>query len=250
MLKFTIFPAIDLLKGRVVRLQEGDPSRETDYSSDPAEVAARWLDAGAAWLHVINLDGALDQPDSASRQALQSILEVTRQHGASIQFGGGLRSLALVEQVLDMGVDRAIFGTLAIEQPDELKNAVVRWGPERIAASLDARQGMVKVRGWKEGTTTSALNQAQELRKTGLDWLIYTDISRDGMQTGLNLNATVEIARSTGLNIIAAGGLKDWKDIDGACQAGLSGVITGRALYEGNFEPHQLFSYRCKGRLG
>jgi phosphoribosylformimino-5-aminoimidazole carboxamide ribotide isomerase len=250
MLKFTIFPAIDLRQGRVVRLQEGDPARETGYASDPAEVAARWLDAGADWLHVINLDGALDQPDSASRQALQSILEVTRRHGASIQFGGGLRSLALVEQVLDMGVDRAIFGTLAIEQPDELQKAISLWGTERIAASLDARQGMVKVRGWKEGTITSAMSQAQELRKTGLNWLIYTDISRDGMQTGLNLNATVEIAQSTGINVIAAGGLKDWKDIENACQAGLSGVITGRALYEGAFDSGELFSYRCKGRLG
>lgn len=238
---FIVFPAIDLRQGQVVRLKEGDPSRQTRYSSDPAQVAERWLQAGASWLHVINLDGAFEQPDARNRQALAAILKTAKKYQARVQFGGGLRSLEAVAAAFDLGVDRAILGTLVIEQPDLLPQALVRWGAERIAVSLDAREGQVHARGWQQATGRSALSLAAAFQQAGLRWLIFTDIARDGLQTGLNLAATVELARATGLKVIASGGVASLEDIHNARQAGLAGVITGRALYEAAIDPALLF---------
>lgn len=140
---FLVFPAIDLRAGQVVRLAEGDPARQTAYSNDPAAAARRWLSEGANWLHVVNLDGAFDQPDAANRAALRAILAVAAQAGAKVQFGGGLRSLDAVRQALDLGVARVVLGTLAVEQPDLLAQAVRQWGAERVAAGLDARDGII-----------------------------------------------------------------------------------------------------------
>lgn len=225
-----------------MRLKEGDPERQTKYSTDPARVAECWLSAGAAWLHVINLDGAFEQPDAANRQALHIILETAKSHNAAVQFGGGLRDLEAVKEVLDLGVSRAILGTLAIKQPDLFKKALKNWGAERIAVSLDARDGIVQVRGWQEATTFSAIELGRSFQQVGLRWLIFTDISRDGLQMGLNISATVEMARATGLQVIASGGVRSYKDIENARNARLAGVIAGRALYEGAIDPVQLFS--------
>lgn len=238
---FIVFPAIDLRQGQVVRLKEGDPNRQTRYSNDPAQAAERWLQAGAAWLHVINLDGAFEQPDARNRQALGAILDVARQYQARVQFGGGLRTPEAIAAAFDLGVDRAILGTLAIDQPGVLAQALSRWGAERIAVSLDARQGQVHTRGWQQATEHSALALASAFRKAGLCWLVFTDIDRDGLQTGLNLPATVELARTSGLNVIASGGVSSLEDIENARRAGLAGVITGRALYEATIDPAQLF---------
>ncbi|HMN61144.1 MAG TPA: HisA/HisF-related TIM barrel protein, partial [Anaerolinea sp.] len=184
---FIVFPAIDLRAGQVVRLAEGDPARQTAYSNDPAAAAERWLSEGARWLHVVNLDGAFDQPDAANRAALRAILAVASQAGAKVQFGGGLRSLDAVRVALDLGVERVVLGTLAVERPDLLADAIRQWGVERVAAGLDARDGFVQVRGWQQASPLTALQAAQTLRQAGLHWLVFTDISRDGLQTGLNL---------------------------------------------------------------
>jgi phosphoribosylformimino-5-aminoimidazole carboxamide ribotide isomerase len=239
---FIIFPAIDLRGGQVVRLKEGDPNRQTHYSPDPAQVARRWIDAGARWIHVVNLDGAFDQPDLANRRALEAILQTAADAGVSVQFGGGLRSLEAIQTALEAGVTRAILGTLVVEQPAILTQALQRWGSQRIGAGLDARAGKVQVRGWQSATTQDALELAHSLRQTGLRWLVFTDIARDGLQTGLNLAATADLARATGLAVIASGGVASQSDIEGARQAGLSGVIVGRALYEGSVDPASLFS--------
>jgi phosphoribosylformimino-5-aminoimidazole carboxamide ribotide isomerase len=238
---FTVYPAIDLREGQVVRLAEGDRARQTHYSNDPAAVARRWLSAGASWLHVVNLDGAFDQPDSANRQALQAILKEVRTVGANVQFGGGLRSLDAIAEAFTLGVARVVLGTLAIEQPEIALEALRRWGPGSMALGLDARDGLVRVRGWQEGLPLPAIDVARSYLEHGLQWLIFTDISRDGLQTGLNLSATVELAQATGLQVIASGGVRGLEDITSARQAGLAGVIAGRALYEGTLPVEDLF---------
>ena len=242
MASFTIFPAIDLLQGQVVRLQEGDPQRQTSYSADPEKIAGRWLAAGAGWLHVVNLDGAFDQPDSANRQALESIILLAKKKSARLQFGGGLRTVEAVEALLAHGLERAILGTMAIEKPENISKLIKQWGSERIAVSLDARDGLVQVHGWKNSSGISALQVAQDLAGAGLQWLIYTDIRRDGLQQGLNLESTLQIAGQTGINVIASGGVASEEDILIARTAGLAGVIVGKALYEGKINLAKLLA--------
>lgn len=239
--RFIVFPAIDLRGGQVVRLKEGDPNRQTHYSSDPAGAARRWIEAGCTWLHVVNLDGAFDQPDSANRGALAAILAAAAESKVPVQFGGGLRSLADIERALQAGVSRAIVGTLAVDQPEILAEALARWGVERVGVSLDARDGRVQVRGWQSATPVIASDLAQTLRQNGLRWLVFTDIARDGLQTGLNLPSTVELSQVSGLSVIASGGVSRLEDIESARQAGLAGAIVGRALYEGAIDPQRLF---------
>lgn len=241
---FIVFPAIDLKNGQVVRLKEGDPSRQTNYASDPAGVAARWITAGAQWLHVVNLDGAFEQADSANQKALQAILEVSMAYDTPIQFGGGLRSLQDAERILDLGVSRAVFGTAAVAQPELVRKAVHQWGADRIAVSLDARDGIVRVRGWQESSNQTAVNLGLDFQQMGLRWIVFTDIARDGLQTGVNLPATLLLAQTTGLLVVASGGVNTIDDVRAIRSAGLPGVIVGRALYEGSIQPEDLFSSR------
>ncbi len=239
---FTVFPAIDLRQGQVVRLTEGDPGRQTQYSSAPANVARAWITKGARWLHIVNLDGAFDQPDLANQRALKAILDVARECQIPVQFGGGMRSLEAVQTALEAGVTRVVLGTLAVEQPEVFEKALALWGSARVAVSLDARDGQVQVRGWQEGTSRSALEMARALKARGLEWLVFTDIARDGLQTGLNLNATAEMAQTSGLQVIASGGVSRLTDVLQARKAGLAGAIVGRALYEGTVDPQSLFA--------
>jgi phosphoribosylformimino-5-aminoimidazole carboxamide ribotide isomerase len=233
---FTIFPAIDLRLGKVVRLMEGDPNRQTAYSDNPAGTAKRWLDAGASWLHVVNLDGAFGEAGNQNQIALEEILSTAAVYRASIQLGGGLRSLEDVQAVLDLGVQRAILGTLAVRQPDQLQQALARWGAGRISASLDARGSEVLVHGWQEGSQLDLFELAAHFKTLGLEWLVYTDVARDGMQTGYNRPTTLRLARESGLNMIASGGVRDLEDIEAAAADGLPGIILGKALYEGRID--------------
>jgi phosphoribosylformimino-5-aminoimidazole carboxamide ribotide isomerase len=246
-----IYPAIDLRRGQVVRLQEGDPARQTQYDPDPAQAARRWLAAGARWLHVVNLDGAFGEAGAANRAALIAILGVAREYAVPVQFGGGLRTPETLAEVQELGVARCVLGTAIIEQPDLLPTALARWGAERIVAGLDAREGIVQVRGWQQGSGQPAVKLAQHLAGQGLRWLVFTDIARDGLQTGLNIAATADLARQSGLNVIASGGVGGWPDIHAAHAAGLPGAIVGKALYEGKFVPAELFAFssRAPGRV-
>jgi len=232
---FTLYPAIDLRQGRVVRLRQGDPSRQKVYADDPAAIAQRWLAEGARWLHVVNLDGAFGQEDAANRAALQAILRVAARFHAQVQFGGGLRSLDAVAQVLNLGVARVVLGTLAARRPGVVAEALRHWGPARVAVGIDARDGRVQVSGWAESTDLDAVAFARRLAATGLRTVIFTDIRRDGLQTGLALEATVTLQRASGLAVIASGGVATLHDLRAAQRAGLAGVIVGRALYEGTF---------------
>ena len=227
-----VYPAIDLRGGKVVRLKEGDPARMTSYSDDPAETARKWLDMGAQWLHVVNLDGAFGEGDNANHVALESILKI----GARVQFGGGIRSIEAIADVLKLGVSRAILGTIAIEQPEIVKEALKFFGAEQIAVGIDARDGLVRTRGWKDNSGVSAIDLALQMRTVGLDTVIFTDVSRDGLGSGLNIPSTRELAERSGLDVIASGGVHTIEDVIAAKDAGLAGCIIGRALYDGTVD--------------
>ncbi len=235
MSSFVVYPAIDLRKGRVVRLAQGDPSRETTYSLDPVLVAQDWQAAGATWLHVVNLDGAFGEvasvgaTESGNLQALAAMMEFP----LSVQFGGGLRDLAAVARAVELGVSRVVLGTAFVEEPDFVVAALNKFGPERVAVGIDAREGVAQIRGWRKPTALLAVDLAQRWADLGGRWLIFTDISRDGMGSGVNVEATVALARETGLSVIASGGVRTLADVRRVRDAGLAGVIIGRALYEG-----------------
>jgi phosphoribosylformimino-5-aminoimidazole carboxamide ribotide isomerase len=247
-MSFTIYPAIDLRGGKVVRLKQGDPARMTAYSDDPAETARRWLDAGAKWLHVVNLDGAFGENDAANRSALEAILVAAKSFGAQVQFGGGMRSLDAVGQVLDLGVGRVVLGTIAIEQPEIVANALTRFGAERIAVGIDAREELVCVHGWKNESGKTAKELALQMRSLGLHTVIFTDIARDGLGNGLNISATRELAEASKLNVIASGGVHTLEDVQAARDAKLAGVVIGRALYEGTINLSEALSGATNAR--
>ena len=230
---FTIYPAIDLRRGRVVRLQEGDPARQTTYGDDPAQVAEKWLGAGAQWLHVVNLDGAFDENDKTNWAALHAILEVAKRFGVRVQFGGGLRSLDMVKRALNLGVSRVVLGTIAIEQPQLVTAAMEEFGAEKIAVGIDARDGYVRVHGWQSNSGILATELAHQMHASGVRTIVFTDISRDGIGSGLNIPSTRALAEATGLHVIASGGVHTLDDVIAAREANLAGVIIGRALYEG-----------------
>lgn len=231
-MSFTIYPAIDLRGGKVVRLKEGDPARMTSYSDDPAETARKWLGMGAQWLHVVNLDGAFGEGDNANRAALESVLKL----GARVQFGGGIRSMDAIADILKLGVSRAILGTIAIEQPAIVADALTRFGAEQIAVGIDARDGLVRTRGWKDNSGVSAIDLALQMQTVGLGTVIFTDVSRDGLGSGLNIPSTRELAERSGLDVIASGGVHTIENVIAAKDAGLAGCIIGRALYDGTVD--------------
>jgi phosphoribosylformimino-5-aminoimidazole carboxamide ribotide isomerase len=233
MSRFTIYPAIDLRAGQVVRLKEGDPSRQTTYSPDPARTAQNWLEAGARWLHVVNLDGAFDENDSANQAALRVILETAKLFEARVQFGGGTRSMEMVERALRLGVSRVVLGTAAVERPQLVTDAIEAFDSDRIAIGIDARDGMVRVRGWQSDSGIRATELALQMRDAGVHIIVFTDISRDGLGSGLNIPSTRALAEISGLEVIASGGVSTIEDVLSAQDANLSGVIIGRALYEG-----------------
>jgi phosphoribosylformimino-5-aminoimidazole carboxamide ribotide isomerase len=242
MSSFTIYPAIDLRAGRVVRLKEGDPARMTSYSDDPEKTARRWLEAGAGWLHVVNLDGAFEESDDANRSALESILKAAKDFDADVQFGGGVRSLDMIGRALSLGVNRVVLGTVAIEHPAVVAEALKSFGAEKIAVGIDARDGLVRVRGWKDNSGKSATVLALQMRTFGLRTVIFTDVSRDGLGSGLNIAPTRELADVSGLDVIASGGVHSLNDVQAARDANLAGVIIGRALYEGTIDVADLFN--------
>ncbi len=235
-MSFIVYPAIDLRDGKVVRLKEGDPARMTSYSDDPMQTARKWLSMGARWLHVVNLDGAFGESDPSNRVALDSILNVAKEFDAHVQFGGGMRSLEAIENAITLGVSRVVLGTIAIEQPEVVQDALKKFGAEKIAVGIDARDGHVRVRGWKDDSGISATDLALQMRTLGLGTVIFTDVSRDGMGHGLNISATRALADVSGLDVIASGGVHTLDDVMAAKEAGLSGVIVGRALYEGTID--------------
>ncbi len=227
-----VYPAIDLRRGRVVRLAQGDPRKEKRYADSPMLVARCWQEAGATWVHVVNLDGAFDEHGAENQDALENILAT----GLRVQFGGGLRNLIAIRRVLDLGVSRAVVGTAAVEDPMLVEMALAEFGPERIAVGIDAREGKVRTHGWQRDADVSPVDLGRLWAARGVRWIVFTDISRDGMGSGINLAATMQLAETTGLHVIASGGVAGLEDVQRAYDAGLSGIIIGRALYEGKVD--------------
>ena len=226
-----IFPAIDLKDGLCVRLMQGDPERATVYGRDPVAMAARWVQEGARWLHLVDLDGAF----SKGPKNREAVAAIAKSLTIPVQVGGGIRTLATIQEYLDMGVGRVILGTVALRDPD-LVAAACRLYPRRIALGIDARDGMVAVEGWQEATDTDVRSLAERYSHLDLAAIIYTDIHRDGMSTGVNVDATRRLLESTAIPVIASGGvasLDDIRDLMPLVSLGLEGVIVGRALYNG-----------------
>jgi phosphoribosylformimino-5-aminoimidazole carboxamide ribotide isomerase len=230
-----IYPAIDMRGGQVVRLRQGDPNAQTTFASDPAQAARRWLAEGARWLHVVNLDGAFSsEPAQANLAALERILALP---GAQVQFGGGVRSLDGIAQALHKGAARVVLGTVAIRSPEIVREAIARFGAERIVVGLDARDGSVTTDGWQQTSTLGVLEAAERMHALGVRRIVYTDIARDGMLLGVNVEATRALARASRLHVIASGGLASLDDIRGLVAAeadGVEGVVIGQALYTGH----------------
>jgi phosphoribosylformimino-5-aminoimidazole carboxamide ribotide isomerase len=236
-----IYPAIDLRHGKVVRLKHGDPGQQTTYSDDPVETARRWAAAGAAWLHVVNLDGAFG--DEAGAAVNRSLLQSLTAVGPRVQFGGGLRSLADIEAALSRGAARVVVGTLAIEQPATLREAVARFGAGQVAVGLDAQEGRVKTRGWQSDGGRDVIALGRQIRAAGVSLVVHTDIGRDGDLSGVNRAASIQLARATALQVIASGGVNSSEDVLRLNNtAGIEGVIIGRGLYTGAIDLEQLFS--------
>ncbi len=232
--KFIIYPAIDLRAGKVVRLMQGDPDQQTTYGDDPAKIAQVWANAGAPWLHVVNLDGAFNEDSAPNLTALGSILQVCGNR-PKIQFGGGMRSLDGIEKILSSGVSRVVIGTAALENPGFSEKVLRTFGPQKIAFALDAFNGELMTRGWRQGSGLSIMDFAQTLADHGAQTLIYTNIHKDGMETGVDWEIARQLAEITGLDVIASGGVVKLEDVRNVRVSQLGGVIIGRALYENNF---------------
>ncbi len=227
-----IFPAIDLRGGCCVRLRQGRPDQQTVFSDDPVEMARHWVSQGAAWLHVVDLDAALGDA-SPNRPLVAAIVGAA---GVPVQFGGGLRSLKAVEAIFDLGVSRAVIGTAAMIDPALVREAISRFGADAVAVGIDSRQGKVAIRGWQETTATDALTLALQMKTLGVEWIIATDVARDGMLSGPNLEALRRLADQSGLKVIASGGIAALADLQAlAAMPGIEGVIIGQALYSGVF---------------
>ncbi len=229
-----IIPAVDIKKGRCVRLLQGREDSETVFSDDPSAMAARWEGEGAELVHVIDLDGAF----SKGPQNVEAVKRILDRVDIPIQLGGGIRSMETISTYLDLGVGRVILGTEAIRNPSLVEQACKAF-PNRIMVGIDARKGMVAIEGWTQTTEQKAVEMAKGIEGPGLAGIIFTDIHKDGMQTGPNIEETKRMAESVSTPIIASGGVADIEDIRalaGLEPLGVVGVITGRALYAGTLK--------------
>ena len=234
-MSFTLYPAIDLKQGQVVRLQRGDMAQATIYAEDPAEQAARFAADGFTWLHVVDLDGAF-AGKPANVQAVARILAAT---SMPVQLGGGIRNMPTVEAWLGAGVTRVILGSAAVKDPNFVRQAC-RHFPGRVVVGIDARGGKVATEGWAETSTLSASDLALRLEDAGAAAIIYTDIERDGMLSGVNLEQTLALALALETPVIASGGVASLADLvalKAMAHEGISGCILGRALYDGRIDP-------------
>lgn len=260
-----IYPAIDLRAGNVVRLRQGDPNQQTTFGNDPAATACQWQEQGAAWIHVVNLDGALGAtsqqidllhrspnvkvqlPGDVAKTPLETLhsqlpinlrrlVEIRRAVTAQIQFGGGLRTLDDVRLAFELGADRVVLGTVALTNPRIVAEALATWGEERIVVGLDAREGKVATHGWQQDSGEDVIEVGHRMAALGVKRVLYTDVSRDGMLQGVNLETTTRLGDLTDLKVIASGGVANIEDIENLKQRehyNIDGVIVGQALYTG-----------------
>ena len=232
-----IFPAIDLIDGKAVRLRKGDYNEVTVYSDSPADVAAGFEQKGARFLHVVDLDGAKDGT-TANFQTVRDIIERT---GLSVEIGGGVRDIERVKKYMDIGVDRVIIGTAAVTDPEFLAEAVKLYG-DRIVVGVDVKDGFVAIKGWLEISEVSCFDLCEKLSKMGVNTVICTDISKDGMMSGTNVELYRQLKERFGMNIIASGGVSSIDDVRALSEMDIFGAIVGKALYTGDVDLERAIS--------
>jgi phosphoribosylformimino-5-aminoimidazole carboxamide ribotide isomerase len=229
-----IIPAIDLKNGRCVRLKQGRKDAVTVYGDDPVAIARQFTADGAALIHVVDLDAAFGNDNAANHDALKRIL---REGNIAVQFGGGVRNAEDIKRLIDLGVTRIVLGTVAAESPDKLKELVDQFGAS-VCVAIDARNGTVMTRGWETASGLSAIELAKQAAEVGIERIIYTDTTRDGMLSGPNIDQTTALARAACVTVTASGGISSLDDIvllKEAAEPLLDSVIVGKALYEGKF---------------
>ena len=227
-----LYPAIDMKNGQCVRLRQGAFKDITIYSDAPEKVAAHWQEKGASFLHLVDLDGAL-AGYSVNEEVIRRIADTV---SIPIEIGGGIRSKEAVERMLDLGVRRVIIGTKAAEHPEFLRDMVRTFGEEAIVAGVDAKDGMVAVEGWEKVSSLTARDLCLTMKEYGVRHIVYTDIFRDGMLSGPNVEATRKLTEETGLDIIASGGVSCMEDLKCLHEAGIRGAVIGKALYENRID--------------
>ena len=226
-----LFPAIDLIGGCAVRLVKGDYAQKTVYSDDPAEVARSFAAAGAKYLHVVDLEGAKD----GGTPNLETIQNIVENGGLLVEVGGGIRSEEVIKKYLDAGVFRVILGTAAVQNPAFLEEMVQKYG-EKIAVGVDIKDGMVAIKGWTEVSAESCFDFCEKLQKIGVKTIICTDISKDGLLSGTNLELYKELSEKFSVDIVASGGVTTLDDVKKLADMGMYGAILGKALYTGNID--------------
>ena len=240
-----VIPAIDLKEGKCVRLEQGEMHRDTVFSDNPAEQAVKWQQAGAELLHLVDLDGAFaGQPKN--RDAIASIIKAV---SIPCQLGGGIRDIATIEAYLSLGLSRVIIGTAALRNPELVVEACGKF-PGRIVVGIDAKSGLVAVQGWAELTDITAVELARKFENCGVSAIIYTDISRDGMMSGPNIDATRALAEAISIPVIASGGVSSLKDIENLMaieKSGVTGAITGKAIYTGAINLNEAIALTRQG---
>ncbi|MDA0987608.1 MAG: 1-(5-phosphoribosyl)-5-[(5-phosphoribosylamino)methylideneamino]imidazole-4-carboxamide isomerase [Chloroflexi bacterium] len=233
-----VIPSIDLRGGRCVRLYQGDYDKETVYSDDPLSVALRWQEMGAARIHIVDLDGAAS--------GIQANLDVLRRMGSSInvplQVGGGIRDMSSAENIVDMGVERIVLGTSAVENPSLVEQMCSRFGTDAVVVGVDAKDGLVATRGWRETSSITALSLIRQMTALGVKRFLYTDISRDGTLSEPNFQAYEEIIKECDVALIASGGVSSIEHLEKLADLGVEGAIIGKALYTGDIDLREAIS--------
>ncbi|MFR6009646.1 MAG: 1-(5-phosphoribosyl)-5-[(5-phosphoribosylamino)methylideneamino]imidazole-4-carboxamide isomerase [Christensenellales bacterium] len=227
-----LLPAIDLKDGKCVRLRKGDFNEKTVYSDEPWEIAKGFEEAGAEIIHLVDLDGAL-VGHSVNADVIKKI---TSSVNISCELGGGIRSIEAIEAAVNLGVSRVILGTIAVSDPDFVTKAVEMFGPEKIVVGIDAKEGMVATHGWDTVSNVTSVDLALDIKKRGVRTIIYTDIARDGMLSGPNVEQTLKLKTETGMTVIASGGVSCLDDLIKLNESGIDGSIIGKAIYENKID--------------
>jgi phosphoribosylformimino-5-aminoimidazole carboxamide ribotide isomerase len=224
-----IFPAIDIKEGKCVRLLRGEFDQKTVYFDDPTEAALAWKDKGAKYIHMVDLDGAL-HGKGKNREAVKKILDAV---DVPVQLGGGIRTVEIAVDWIELGISRVILGTAAVKNPEIVSELIKKVGAEKVIVSIDAKKGMVCTEGWMETSEIEAIAFAKDLQQKGVKTIVYTDIAKDGMLIGPNFEELAKLQEATQMDIIASGGIGNMAHVKELAQMGLYGAITGKALYEG-----------------